>query len=162
MATKKTKSFPLKMIFLDLAKRSHTRNITPPIQLSVAKRPTWPYSDSFQKHSALQTLTARHIHIFLARKMVLIPTFRLFVKHSRPLNSVQEEKELKALFEVHGKVVSFSTKKDWHNSLVSFATTQEAVAARKVDDTRFNGERLKILFTRPTRRVLALDRCVEK
>ena len=88
--------------------------------------------------------------------MVQIPTFRLFVQHRRALSSFQEEKDLRALFELQGKVISFSTKKDWRNSLVSFATIQEAIAARKaLDDTRFNGERLKINFTRPTRRVLA-------
>ena len=86
---------------------------------------------------------------------MVLPTFRLFVQHGRPLYSLQEERELRALFETHGKIASFSTKKNWCNSLVTFTATHEAIAARQaLDVTRFNGERLKILFTRPTRRVL--------
>ena len=77
------------------------------------------------------------------------------VKHGQPLVSLQEEKELKALFEKHGKVNSLVTKKEWRNSLVTFGYTQHAAAAKEaLDGSHFLNERLKIQFTRVTKRVL--------
>jgi hypothetical protein len=80
-----------------------------------------------------------------------VPTFRLFVKHARPLASQQERTELCKLFEPCGTVTEVSSRPEWSNSLVSFARTEDAVRAKKkLQGARFMGMRLDVEFMRPT------------
>ncbi len=84
-------------------------------------------------------------------------TFRLFVHHGRPLQSAEEEQELRQLFEKFGRVTSFFTRRgEWRNSQITFASTSDAVKAKQgLDKTRFKeGMTLKIFFTKPSRVVL--------
>jgi hypothetical protein len=85
-----------------------------------------------------------------------LATFRLFVQHGRPLESSKEERELRQQFEKFGRVTLFSTRRgEWRNSQVTFSNTEQAVKAKEgLDETRLNGMTLKILFTKPSRRVL--------
>jgi hypothetical protein len=85
-----------------------------------------------------------------------LATFRLFVQHGRPLESAQEERDLRQLFEKFGRVTSVSTRRgEWRNSQVTFSSTSEAVKAKEaLDKTKLNGMTLVIFFTKPTRRVL--------
>jgi hypothetical protein len=85
-----------------------------------------------------------------------LATFRLFVQHGRPLESSKEERDLRQQFEKFGRVTSFSTRRgECRNSQVTFSSTSEAIKAKEtLDKTRLNGMTLKILFTKPSRRVL--------
>jgi hypothetical protein len=85
---------------------------------------------------------------------VHLPTFRLFVQHGRPVDA-SEEADLHSLFKRYGHVDVFQTKSHWRNSIVTFASTTEAVKAKKaLDRTDFRGLQLKVKFMRPTRRVV--------
>jgi hypothetical protein len=66
----------------------------------------------------------------------MLATFRLFVQHGRPLESAQEERELRQQFEKFGRVTSFSTRRgEWRNSQVTFSNTEQAEA---LDKTKLN------------------------
>jgi hypothetical protein len=84
----------------------------------------------------------------------LLATFRLFVQHGRPLDT-NEEAELRSLFKRHGHVDLFHTQSHWRNSIVTFASTTEAVKVKKaLNKTDFRGRSLKVQFMKPTRHVL--------
>jgi hypothetical protein len=83
-----------------------------------------------------------------------LATFRLFVQHGRPLDT-NEEKELRSLFKRHGQVDVFQTQSHWRNSVVTFASTNEATRAKTaLNKTDFRGLVLKVQFMKPTRHVL--------
>jgi hypothetical protein len=86
----------------------------------------------------------------------LLPTFRLFVMHTKPLASEMEQDDLRDLFEALAPVTWFMTKRgSWKNSLITFASTADASRARNaLQNVQFRGIPLRIEFARPTTRVL--------
>jgi hypothetical protein len=86
----------------------------------------------------------------------LLPTFRLFVMHTRPLTSQKEQDDLRKMFDDQATVTHFKTERGvWKNSLVTFATTTHATKARNaLQRAQFRGIPLRIEFARPTTRVL--------
>jgi hypothetical protein len=78
----------------------------------------------------------------------LLPTFRLFVMHTKPLTSQKEQDDLRDLFETQAPVTWFMTKRgSWKNSLVTFASTSEVSRARNaLQNVQFRGIPLRIEF----------------
>jgi RNA recognition motif-containing protein len=85
-----------------------------------------------------------------------LPTFRLFVRYSRPLATEQEEEGLRALFEGCAQVTRLQTRLgQWRYSFVAFSSTEEAKKAReKLHKTQFQGQTLDVHYAVPSRRVV--------
>ncbi len=84
-----------------------------------------------------------------------LPTFRLYVGHAQPFESLRDESELRRLLERHARVARFVTRPGWRHSFVTFASTADAVRVKAaLDGQPFRGRALVVSFARPTTRLI--------